>query len=106
MPQLNDLRLQRGRLLERITTQRYVLIAEVRPVQVALGRVDTARAGLRRAGDYVRQNPGTVGLLTAVLFAFNIRRALRLARRGFIIWRTWRMLRRQLSPLGSWRGFW
>ena len=48
MPQLNDLRLQRGRLLERITTQRYVLIAEVRPVQVALGRVDTARAVLRR----------------------------------------------------------
>ena len=106
MPQLNDLRLQRGRLLERITTQRYVLIAEVRPVQVALGRVDTARAVLRRAGGYVRQNPGPVGLLTAVLFAFNIRRALRLARRGFVIWRTWRMLRRQLSPLGSWRGFW
>ena len=43
MPQLNDLRLQRGRLLERITTQRYVLIAEVRPVQVALGRVDDPR---------------------------------------------------------------
>ena len=106
MPQLSDLQLQRGRLLERITTQRYVLIAEVQPVRVALGRVDSARATLRCATAYVRQHPGMVGLLTAVLFAFNLRRALRLARRGFFVWRFWRMLRRQLSPPGYWRGFW
>ena len=40
MQRLNELHLQRGRLLERITTQRYVLMAEVQPVRAALDRTD------------------------------------------------------------------
>ena len=78
MPRLNELRLQRGRLLERITTQRYILIAEVQPVRGTLQRTDKLLATLRRATTYVQQHPLEVGLATAVLFAFNIRRTLRL----------------------------
>ena len=41
---LNDVLLERGRLLERITTQRYVLINEVQPVHATLDKVDHFRA--------------------------------------------------------------
>lgn len=106
MPRLTEIRLQRGRLLERITTQRYVLIAEVQPVRRALGRVDSARATLRCIADQARRYPAVIGLLTAALFALNIRRTLRLARRGFFAWRTWRLLRQQFLPLTNWWRFW
>ena len=106
MPRLNELRLQRGRLLEHITTQRYILIAEVQPVRGTLQRTDKLLATLRRATTYVQQHPLEVGLATAVLFAFNIRRTLRLLRRGFFLWRSWQMLRKPLSPLGRWRTLW
>ena len=104
MQRLNELHLQRGRLLERITTQRYVLITEVQPVRAALDKTDRVLAHVRAGVDYVKRYPAVAGLAVAVLFAFNFRRVFRLARRGFVVWRTWRMLRERLAFSG-WPGF-
>lgn len=104
MRRLNELHLQRGRLLERITTQRYVLIAEVQPVRSALDRTDRVLAHLRAGVDYVKRYPAVAGVAVAVLMAFNVRRVFRMARRGFVVWRTWRLLREKLAFSG-WSGF-
>lgn len=104
MQRLNELHLQRGRLLERITTQRYVLMAEVQPVRAALDRTDRVLAQLRAGVDYVKRYPAVAGLAVAMLMVFNVRRTLRLARRGFVVWRTWRLLREKLAFSG-WPGF-
>lgn len=107
MRRLNELHLERGRLLERITTQRYVLINEVQPVRVALDKVDYARAQVRAGVAYVRRYPVVAGLAAAVLAVLNFRRTVRLARRGFVAWRTWRMLRERFAGLAGigWPGF-
>ena len=104
MPRLDEIRLQRGRLLERITTQRYVLINEVQPLRRTLNQVDQFRQGVRDLSAWVKRNPVTVGLVTAVLVAFNIRRTWRLTRRGFFLWRFWRAMRN--APLSGWQRFW
>ena len=104
---LNDVLLERGRLLERITTQRYVLINEVQPVHAALDKVDHVRAQVRAGVAYVKRYPAVAGVAVALLAALNFRRAFRLARRGFMAWRTWRMLRERFAGLSGvgWPGF-
>ena len=97
---LNELHVQRGRLLERITTQRYVLIAEVQPVRAALDKTDSVLAQIRTGVAYVKRYPAVAGLAVAVMFAFNFRRVIRVARRGFVLWKTWRMIRERLVPSG------
>ena len=101
---LNELHLERGRLLERITTQRYVLINEVQPVKAVLGRADQAVDVVRTGVDTLKRYPALAGVAAAVLCVFKPRRVFRLARRGFFVWRTWRSVRERLMASG-WAGF-
>ena len=55
MRRLNDIQLQRGMLLERITTQRYFLSAETQPLRVALNRIDVARTNNNTGISYVKR---------------------------------------------------
>lgn len=96
MRRLNDILLQRGMLLERIATQRYFIAAEIRPVRTALDRVDLIRAQIRMAVEHVKRSPLLAGVAVATLVALNFRRTFRLARRGFVIWKTWQTLRQRI----------
>ena len=100
MRRLSDIHVQRGRLLERITTQRYFLAAEIQPVHVALDKVDAVRARVRLGVDYVKRNPVIAGVAFAVLATMNFRRTVRLAQRGFLLWRTWLAVRQKLLLMG------
>lgn len=104
MRRLNDLHLERGRLLERITTQRYVLINEVQPVRAALDKVDFVRAQVQAGVDYIKRYPAVAGLAMALVAILNVRRAFRWGRRGFFVWKTWRSVRERLMAVG-WPGF-
>ena len=100
----NEILLQRGRLLERVTTQRYILMAQVQPVRKALDRTDLVLAQIRAAVAYVKRYPVVAGVATAAIFVLNFRRVFRIARRGFVFWRTWRMIRERIMQAG-WSGF-
>ena len=104
MRRLNEIHLERGRLLERITTQRYFLAAEIQPVHAALIKLDIVRVRARQGLDYIKQHPLFALAAVAVLATLNIRRTLRLAQRGFFFWRTWRALRQQFMLVRrAWR---
>ncbi|MEI7612523.1 MAG: YqjK-like family protein [Betaproteobacteria bacterium] len=100
MSKLNDLLVQRGRLLERIEAQREALVYEVQPVQAALDATDRVLATVRQGVAYIKGHPGITALAVAVLFALRGRRILRFAKRGFFLWRTWRALREKLQFSG------
>ncbi|WP_319242276.1 YqjK family protein [uncultured Propionivibrio sp.] len=104
MQRLNELHLERGKLLERITTQRYVLINEVQPIRATLDRADHVIAAARSGIETVKRYPALAGVAAALVCILNARRAFRLARRGFFLWRTWRSLRERLLMSG-WPGF-
>lgn len=95
MRRLSDIQFQRGMLLERITTQRYFLAAEIQPVHAALNRIDSVRARIHAGIDYIKRYRLFVGLTVTALTVLNVRRAFRLARRGFFVWKTWQTLRQR-----------
>lgn len=92
-----DLALQRGRLLERIATQRRQLGEDLQPLGAALRAGDRAMAGVQAGAAYVKAHPRSVALLAGVLLLWRPRRAWRWLKRGFVVWRAWRALRRQLG---------
>mgnify|MGYP001567839831 CR=1 FL=1 len=100
MRKLTELHVRRGRLLERIATQREMLEYDIQPVKQALDATDRCLACVHAGMAYVRQHPGVVALGVAVLFALGGRRIWRFAKRGFVIWKTWRTLRERLSLTG------
>jgi hypothetical protein len=100
MSKLNDLLVQRGRLLERIEAQRDALVYEVQPVQAALDATDRLVAKVRQGVSYIKSHPGITALAVAVLVALRGRRILRFAKRGFFLWKTWRVLREKLQMSG------
>jgi hypothetical protein len=100
-PTFVDIALQRGRLIERIATQRSFLGHQMQPVQQALDKVDRTRALVLMGGAFVRTHPGTVAAIVAVLALLKPRRAWRWGRRGFIAWRTWLSLRKYFVRLPS-----
>lgn len=97
---LIDISLRRGRLLERISTQRRQLAAEIQPVCDALHNVDRAAALVRCGSDYLKRHPGQVAAVVGLLAIMKPRRLWRWARRGLIAWRTWRGINAQLAHLG------
>ena len=99
MRRLNDIQLQRGMLLERITTQRYFLSAEMQPLKVALNRIDVARTYINMGISYVKRYPLLAGLAVATLTILKGSRVFRLARRRFFSWETWRTLRQRFPYL-------
>jgi len=96
MKTLTEVYVQRGRLLERIALQRAVLSQELEPVEQALAQADRVVAGVNAGVAYVKQHPAIAVLGAAVLLVLQGRRVLRLARRGFFLWKAWQSLRERL----------
>ena len=90
---LNELHLQRGRLLERIATQRAALGRELVPVRATLDTTDRLLARVRASVDYLKAHPAVVALAFAALVIIKPRRTLRWSRRAYAVWQTWRILR-------------
>lgn len=97
---LIDIGIRRGRLLERIANQRAALGRDVQPVCDVLQSVDHGIACVRTATGFLKTHPGVVLATLTLLLALKPRRVWRWAKRGFVAWRTWRMLRAQFSHLG------
>lgn len=97
---LNELHLRRGRLLERIATQRTALGREMQPVRVALHATDRVLVRVRSVSDYVKRHPGLVAFAVAALFILKVRRIWRWTRRGFLVWQTWHSVSSRLSAFG------
>lgn len=98
--ELIDLAVERGRLIERISNQRQQVEREWRPVGDALRTADYAVARIRQGGDYVKEHPEVVAIGVAVLVVVKPRRVWRWSKRAYVVWRTWRTLRRQMTELG------
>jgi hypothetical protein len=98
--ELIDLAVERGRLLERIDSQRHLLAQQLQPLGEALGTADRVVTGVRQCGDYLKRHPEWVATGVAVLVILRPSRIWRWSSRAFLAWRTWRMLRRELSDLG------
>lgn len=97
---LIDIGIRRGRLIERIASQRALLGEQLQPVRSVLNATDRGIAGVRSGIAYLRQHPGIVIATVALLVILKPRRAWRWAQRGFVVWRTWRMVRDQLAAFG------
>ena len=98
--QLTELHVRRGRLLERIATQRAMLSYDAVPLSISLDKVDRVLARVQSATNYVKQHPGIAGLALAILLALRTKRVWRWSRRAFIAWRTLRAFSDRLAGLG------
>lgn len=105
MPTLNELHVQRGRLLERIALQRAVLADDVYPLAATLDTADRAVAGARAVIAYLKARPVLVGVAVAALVVLRGRRVVKLARRGFFLWKAWRSIRDNLLARFAGLGF-
>lgn len=94
---LIDIGVRRGRLLERIASQRAAIGAELAPVRDALRATDRGVALLRRASDTLRRHPAMVVAGVTLFIALKPRRLWRWGRRAFVVWRSWRFLRQRLA---------
>lgn len=100
---LIELGLQRGRLQERIASQRTTLAAQLQPIAGALVSTDQALATARRGIDYVKRHPGQVGVAVALLAILRPKGIWRWGRRSFIAWSLWKKIRTRLAASGfSW----
>lgn len=97
--ELIDIAIRRGRLIERIAYQRAALGSEVQPICGALQTADRTIARVRTVTAYLKQHPGIVLVAVALLAALKPRRAWRWARRGFVVWRTWRTLQERFASM-------
>jgi len=98
-PALIDIGIRRGRLLERIAHQRAALGRDVQPVCDVLQAVDHGIARVRTVSGFLKRHPGLVLAAVALLVVLKPRRAWRLAKRGFVVWRLWRTLREQFARI-------
>jgi hypothetical protein len=90
---LIELHQQRGRLIERITSQRATLTRELAPLQAASDAGSRVLALLRGGVQYLKSHPLPVVLVVLTLVLLKPRRAWRWAGRGLFLWRSWRVLR-------------
>lgn len=98
---LSELHIRRGRLLERIATQRAALSRDAQPVRASLYTADRLVARVHSVVDYVKQHPGVAGLAVAALVALRAERVWRWGRRAFFAWQTWRVFSDKLTGLAS-----
>jgi hypothetical protein len=88
-------------LLERISMQRQLLEQQLQPVGDTLHSVDRALAAVRKWTRLSRSSTRKWSRrCVAVLVVLKPSRLWRWTKRGFLAWRTWRMLRRELFALG------
>ncbi len=94
---LIEIYVQRGRLRERIGTQRGQLAREMAPLGNALASVDRGRMLLHQAQLWLATHPALVtGVVVAVL-VWRPRAVLRTARRTYSLWRSWSRIREWAS---------
>ena len=98
---LDELLLQRGRLIERIASQRAALSHDVVPVARALGKADAAAAWGRSLVDSIRRHPVAVSLAAVGLLAIKGKTLLRWTGRAFSLWRSWQAVQGVLQNLGG-----
>jgi hypothetical protein len=87
-----ELAYERGRLLERIQYQRSALARELAPLQRAAHKGDHLAVLAAELLVFARQNALTLGVAAVAVAVFKPRMAWRLAKRGFFLWRGWRMV--------------
>lgn len=90
---LLELAARRGALGVRIAAQRAALVHHSTGLEVLLGKGDTALRGL----DWLKQHPLVVGAAVAAAAVIRPRRAWRLVKRGFLVWRGWRAVSNTLG---------
>jgi len=100
---LIELQLQRGRLLERIANQREVLARQAAPVTRVLQLGDRLTETIQECKRMALAHPLTLAVAVGVVVVLRPRRALHWAQRGFVAWRSWRVVRsafyRYVAPL-------
>ena len=99
---LSELHLQRGRLLERVASQRYQLGQQAQPVCLVLAKTDHVLSSLKRATDYVKQHPSVAGALgIGALFLLRGSRARKWAVRAFAGWQIWRSVSARIQEFSG-----
>ena len=98
---LDDLLLQRGRMIERIATQRVALRNDFAPVATVLSKADSAVSGVHSFVDYIRLHPVVTSVAVGTLLVFKGKAVLRWAKRAFSFWQTWRLIQGTLLDLGG-----
>jgi hypothetical protein len=88
-----DLHRERGRLIERIASQRMILAGQLLPLRKVAATGERAASLLQGLVRYVKDRPLPVLMLAAALVLFKPKGAGRWAQRGLFVWRTWRVLR-------------
>ena len=96
---LIELQHERGRLLERIVTQRHTLARQAEPLADALRWSDRLSDALKSGKAFAQQHPLAVGVVAAAILVLKPGAALRWAGRGMGLWRTWKSLQ-NLLPEG------
>lgn len=99
--QLDDLLLQRGRLIERIASQRAALRNDFVPVSAVLDKADAAVSGVRSCVDYVRRHPVLVSAVAGTLLIFKGKTMLRWGGKAFSLWQSWRLVQDTLLGMGG-----
>jgi hypothetical protein len=101
---LFELHQQRGRLLERIASQRATLARQLGPLQNVSDASSRVFALLRGGLEYLKSHPLPVALAVLALVLLKPRRAWRVLQGGLLLWRRWRVLRAWLpmSLLSRW----
>lgn len=98
---LDELLLQRGRLIERIAGQRRALVEGFEPLAAAFGRVDTAVFGVRSIVEVLRRHIVAVSAAVGALLLFKRKTALRWGARVFSLWKAWRVAQEVVLNLGG-----
>ena len=98
---LIELHLQRGRLLERISTQRILLAQQVAPLRSTFDLPDRVAMRWQQGQEFVRQHPLVMTLAVASLLLLRPAPLLRWTQRGLVVWKAWRSLR-QFVPAIVW----
>ena len=94
---LIELYVQRGRLRERIDTQRRQVARDLAPLSHALAGVDRARSVWHQTQQWMRVHPGLVTAAVVALMVWRPRPIFRSLRWGYRSWRQWARLRAWFS---------
>lgn len=94
---LVELQRERGRLIERIASQRLTLASQLGPFRKVAAAGDRAASLLQGLVRYLKDRPLPVLVLAAALVLSRPKVAWRWAQRGVWLWRSWRALRARVS---------
>jgi len=92
-PRLIELYVQRGRLRERIASQRGDMAHLLAPVGSALQTVDRGRLLWRQASAWMAAHPALVTATVVAVVVWRPRAVWRLARGAYGVWQNWSRLK-------------